>query len=156
MGNREQTYGFSSWPAKSAVVKGDIPVNCRLDARQGLLHMVRYAMPYPKSYEDVYQAEGDKDIRISVKVINCASYTEAKKQLMQDLLACSAYSLPRVTDQIAEGTYDVAYCAADNSARAISAVRGNAVIHIHNIGIRDMDLSPVYQAFEEEILSRTS
>lgn len=78
MDNRKQAFGFSSWPAKSAVVNGNSPVNCRLDARQGLLHLARYAMPYPKSYEDVYQAEGDKDIRISVKVINFASYTEAK------------------------------------------------------------------------------
>lgn len=151
MDNRKQAYGFSSWPAKSAMVNGDAPVNCRLDARQGLLHLARYAMPYPKSYEDVYQAEGDKEIRISVKVINCASYTEAKEQLMQDLLACSAYSLPRVTDQIAGGSYDIAYCAADNSAMAISAVRGSAVIHIQNIGTKDMELSSVYQALEEKI-----
>lgn len=156
MGDREQAYGFSAWPVKSVAVNGNIPVNCRLDTRQGLLHLARYATPYPKSYEDVYQAEEDKDIRISVKVINCASYTEAKERLLQDLLACSAYSLPPVTDQIAEGTYDVAYCAADNSARAILAVRGNAVIHIHNIGIKDMDLSPVYQALEEKITRSTS
>ncbi len=155
MDNREEVYGFSSWPTKSTAVNADIPVNCRLDARQGLLHLARYAMPYPKSYEDVYQAEGDKDIRISVKVINCASYTEAKEQLIQDLSACSVYTLPPVTDQIAEGTYDVAYCAADNSARAISAVRGNAVIHIQNIGIKDMDLSSVYQALEEKIAQNT-
>jgi len=156
MDNREQVYGFSSWPAKSAAVNADIPVNCRLDARQGLLHLARYAMPYPKSYEDVYQAEGDKDIRISVEVINCASYTAAKEQLIQDLLACSAYSLPPVAGQIAEGTYDVAYCAADGSARAIFAVRGSAVIHIQNIGVKDMDLSPVYQALEEKIARSTS
>lgn len=72
-------YGFGSWPANSIVDAGEMPVNFRLDEEPGFRLLNRFPVFYPMSYEDVYQSSEDEDVRISVKVFNCASFEEAKE-----------------------------------------------------------------------------
>lgn len=144
-------YGFSSWPAESAIEEDGIPASCRLDEEAGFKLLERRPLLGPKSYEDVYQDRENLETRISVKVIHCKSFEEAKEQLAGQLSQCAAPTLPRVTDQLNAFSADIAFGAADGSGKAIFAVRGKTVILVRNIGRREIDLFPVYEMLHEKI-----
>lgn len=111
----------------------------------------RYPMPYPKSYEDVYACEEDADVRISIQVINCDSFSHAKELLMDHLSQCAALGLPQITDRLDKYSADIAFGAFDGSGKEILAVRGNAIIKISNIGSKSIDLIPLYSTAHESI-----
>ena len=56
-----------------------MPVNFRLDEEPGFKLLNRFSRFYPMSYEDVYQRKENDDVRISVKMLNCAPSEEVKK-----------------------------------------------------------------------------
>ena len=85
MADIKERYGFSSWPVGSIMEENGMSVNCRLEEDTGFELLDRRALPWPKSYEDIYQSREDADIRISVRVINCESFEEAKEQLASHL-----------------------------------------------------------------------
>lgn len=144
-------YGFSSWPANSIVDAGEMPVNFRLDKEPGFRLLNRLPVFYPMSYEDVYQSSEDEDVRISVKVFNCASFDEAKEKLADHLSQCAFMNIPQITDRMDALSADIAFGAADGSGRAISAVRGNTLFVIKNIGLKSVDLIPFYRMIHEKI-----
>lgn len=148
---REEIYGFSSWPLGSVIEEDEMPVNCRFDEGTQFYLLERRPMPYPKSYEDVYQSREDADIRISVRVINCESFDEAKEHLAGHLSQCTAFRLPQVTEKMESLSVDIAFGAADGSGKAVYAVRGKAVVLMRNIGRKAIDLLPVYGALNERI-----
>lgn len=149
----KKIYDFASWPAESIIAKDDIDseINFRLDTDTGFRLIERYPMPYPKSYEDVYAREEDADVRISVRVINCDSFDQAKERLIDHLSQCVAPGLPQITDRLDECSADIAFGAFDGSGKAISAVRGNALIMIKNIGSKSIDLIPLYSTVHDKI-----
>ena len=156
MADIKERYSFSSWPGGSVMEENGMSVNCRLEEDTGFELLDRRALPWSKSYEDIYQSREDADIRISVKVINCESFEEAKEQLASHLSQCAAYKLPQVTGRMDAFSADIAFGAADGSGKAIRAVRGNAVVLVRNIGRRAIDLFPVYGMLNERIhLART-
>ena len=143
----KERYGFASWPQKSAVKDEGRPVNCRIGEKEGVRLLKRYSMPYPASYEDVYESVQDKGIRISIKVINCVSFEKAKEQLVQRLAQCAAIKLPQITDRLKATAADIAFGAADMSGKSLLAVQGSAYVEITNIGSGTTDLIPFYEAF---------
>lgn len=151
MADIKERYGFSLWPVESMVKEEEITVNCCLEEETGFKLLERRPLPWPKSYEDIYQSREDADIRISVEVINCASFEVAKEQLADQLSLCAAYKLPQVTEQLNDFKADIAFGAADGSGKAIQAVRGKTVILIRNIGRKAIDLVPVYGMLNERI-----
>lgn len=153
MGDIKEKYGFSSWPVSSMVEEEEVTVNCRLEEETGFDLLGRYPLFWPKSYEDIYQSREDADVRISVKVINCASFEEAREQLANQLSQCAAYMLPQVTERLNDFSADIAFGAADGSGKAIQAIRGKTVILIRNIGRKAIDLEPLYGMLNERIES---
>lgn len=151
MGGIKERYDFSLWPVSSMVEGEGVTVNCRLEKETGFNLLDRYPLFWPKSYEDIYQSREDADVRISVKVINCASFEEAKEQLANQLSQCAAYMLPQVTERLNNFSADIAFGAADGSGKAIQAVRGKTVILIRNIGRKAIDLGSVYGMLNERI-----
>lgn len=151
MDNIKERYGFSSWPVSSIMEEEGVTVNCRLEEETGFALLDRHPLFWSKSYEDIYQSREDADVRISVKVINCASFEEAKEQLANQLSQCAAYMLPQVTELLNDFSVDIAFGAADGSGKAIQAVRGRTLIQIRNIGRKAIDLGPVYGMLNERI-----
>lgn len=151
MGDIKERYRFSSWPASSIMEEDGMYVNYRLEKDTGFELLSRRTLYRAGSYEDVYQSREDADIRISVKVINCESFEDAKEQLAGHLSQCTAYELPRVTEQLSSSSADIAFGAADRSGKAIHAVRGRAVVLMRNIGRRAVDLFPVYEMLHQGI-----
>ena len=129
----------------------EVTVNCRLEEETGFELLERRPLFWPKSYEDIYQSREDADVRISVEVINCASFEAAKEQLADQLSLCAAYKLPQVTEQLGNFSADIAFGASDGSGKALQAVRGKTVIRIRNIGHKAIDLVPVYGMLNERI-----
>lgn len=146
-------YDLASWPVESIMEQNDInaAVNFRLDSGGGFRLLKRYPMPYPKSYEDVYESEEDADIRISIRVINCDSFDEAKERLAEHLSQCVALDLPQITNNLSTCSADIAFGAADGSGKAVSAIRGNTLIKISNFGLKSIDLIPLYNDMHEGI-----
>lgn len=151
MDDIKEKYSFSSWPVDS-IVEEDAPVNCRLDGSGEFELLERRSLFWPKSYEDIYRSREDENVRISVTVINCESFIEAKEQLANQLSQCAAYRLPHITEQLNNFSADIAFGAADGSGEAIQAVRGRTVILIRNIGRKSIDLIPVYGMLDEKIV----
>lgn len=151
MADIKERFGFSSWPVDSMVEETAVTVNCRLEEETGFELLERRPLFWPKSYEDVYQSREDADVRISVEVINCASFEAAKEQLAGQLSLCAAYKLPQVTERLSNFSADIAFGASDGSGKAIQAVRGKTVIRIRNIGHKAIDLFPVYEMLNERI-----
>lgn len=147
----KKIYEFASWPVESIVDKDGLSpdINFRLDTDTGFRLIERYPMPYPKSYEDVYASEEDVDIRISMQVINCDSFDQAKELLLNHLSECVALGLPQITDQLDECSADIAFGTFDGLGKGISAVRGNALIMLRNIGSKSIDLIPLYSTAHE-------
>jgi len=147
---REEIYGFSSWPDRSAV-EDEAPVNCRFDEGTHYKLLKRYAMPFPRSYEDIYQSREDADIRISVRVINCESFERAKEHLLNHLIQCTIPQFPQITEKMDDLSTDIAFGAADGSGQAVYAVRGKAVVLMRNIGRKAVDLLPAYGELNKKI-----
>lgn len=148
---REEIYGFSLWPLDSVIEEGEMPINCRIDEGTRFELLERRPMPYPQSYEDVYQSREDADIRLSVRVINCESFDRAKEHLAGHLSQCAAFRLPQVTEKMDGLSADIAFGAADGSGKAVYALRGKAVVLMRNIGLKEIDLLPVYETLNERI-----
>lgn len=148
----KERYDFSSWPQKSAVKEAGRPVNCCIGEKEGVRLLKRYAMPYPASYEDVYESLEDKRIWISLKVINCVSFEEAKERLVDRLAQCAAIKLPQITDRLEESAADIVFGADDMSGKSLLVVRGSTYVEITNIGSEATDLLPFYGAFHDRLV----
>ena len=151
MRDAKERYGFSSWPACSMIEEEGILMSCRLNEDAGFELLDRRPLWRPNSYEDIYQDKENPDTRISVKVMHCKSFEEAKEQLAGHLSQCAAPILPQVTDQLNAFSADIAFGAADGSGKAIYAVRGRTVVVIRNIGRRETELFPVYETLIERM-----
>lgn len=155
--NTKGTYGFTSWPINSLVEGDEPPVNCRLDKYNiGYRLIRRYSIPYPKSYEDIYQNEQDENISISVKVFNCDSFDAAKEQLAIYLSRSSLFN-KEITKHLKAYLVDIAFGAPDGSGKQVAAVRGKTLIILENYGLKKIDLVPFYGVMNEKIkLSQNS
>lgn len=112
--------------------------------KSGYRFLDRFPLSYPKSYEDIYEG-ADPNVRISVKVLNCDSYAEAKERLIEHFSQCTAPQLPQIKNQLSRDSMDLAFGAYDGTCFAISAVRGSSLIEISNIGTQAVDLTGIYE-----------
>lgn len=149
--NLKERYAFSSWPENSFVDEDEPPVNFRLDKYDtGYKLIKRNAIPYPKSYEDIYQSEDDENVFITIKVINSNSFDEAKERLMSYLSRCSLF-LEQITEQLESYSADIAFSAPGDLGSSIAVVRGRALIIMGITGLRSTDLIPLYGVVNEKI-----
>ena len=144
-----ELFGFASWPEKSlqgAIVKN---VLIEKDSFGGYTLINRQSLKRPYSYQDIYENNKNKDVRIKINVSNTSSFENAKNLMIQNLANCTRCVLEKWKSN--EFPFDIGYAVAEPDLTTVDFIVGNTLIEVSCVGIESVDITGFIKALGKQL-----